>query len=372
VNSVQRFGKLAGRLLICGLLLAWIFHAIFCNEARLALERQGRDWYTLSRLEMWRTAWTLGPQELWQTLTLIDPLAFSLSLAAVGVTILLGILRWQMVLRVQGLNLPFTRAAEISLIAQFFNSFLLGSTGGDLLKAYYAARETHHKKTEAVTTVFVDRLIGLFSMLLFACLMMLPNSELLRSHQPLIGPALVVMGMTLACSGLAYLAFWGGISQRWPGARMWLRQLPKGEMLERSLTACRRFGSEWRLLLKAILLSLVINAFTVLHLWILARGLNLTISLLALFVIVPMVTCISALPITPSGLGVRENLYVIMLAVPAINVEPTPALSLSLLGYAGTLVWSLIGGIVYLCVKDKEHLEEITTEKAGAGENDTT
>ena len=41
---------------------------------------------------------------------------------------------------------------------------LLGSTGGDLLKAYYAARESHHKKTEAVVTVFVDRLIGLFSM----------------------------------------------------------------------------------------------------------------------------------------------------------------------------------------------------------------
>ena len=47
--------------------------------------------------------------------------------------------------------------------AQFFNAFLLGSTGGDLLKAYYAARETHHKKTEAVVTVFVDRIIGLFS-----------------------------------------------------------------------------------------------------------------------------------------------------------------------------------------------------------------
>ena len=36
------------------------------------------------------------------------------------------------------------------------------------MKAYYAARETHHKKTEAVLTVFVDRVIGLWSMLLFA------------------------------------------------------------------------------------------------------------------------------------------------------------------------------------------------------------
>ena len=47
--------------------------------------------------------------------------------------------------------------------------------GGDLMKAYYAARETHHKKTEAVTAVFVDRLVGLWAMLLFAGAMMLLN-----------------------------------------------------------------------------------------------------------------------------------------------------------------------------------------------------
>ena len=44
-------------------------------------------------------------------------------------------------------------------------------------EAYYAARETHHKKTEAVVTVFVDRLIGLWAMLLFASLMILPNGS---------------------------------------------------------------------------------------------------------------------------------------------------------------------------------------------------
>ena len=31
---------------------------------------------------------------------------------------------------------------------------------------------------------------------------------------------------------------------------------------------------------------------------------------LALFLVVPMIICIAALPITPSGLGVRENLFV--------------------------------------------------------------
>jgi hypothetical protein len=75
--------------------------------------------------------------------------------------------------------LSWGRATGITFVAQFFNSFLLGSTGGDVIKALYAARETHHKKTEAVVTVFVDRLLGLWAMLFFAALMMIPNAGLL-------------------------------------------------------------------------------------------------------------------------------------------------------------------------------------------------
>jgi len=74
--------------------------------------------------------------------------------------------------------------------------------------------------------------------------------------------------------------------------------------------------------------------------------------------IVPAVICISALPITPSGLGVRENLFVLLLSIPALGIFETQALALSLLAYAGSLFWSLAGGLVYLFLKKREHLDE--------------
>jgi uncharacterized membrane protein YbhN (UPF0104 family) len=80
----------------------------------------------------------------------------------------------------------------------------------------------------------------------------------------------------------------------------------------------------------------------------------------ALLLIVPIILCISSLPITPNGLGVRENLFVIMLAV--IAVPSTSALSLSLLASAQGIFWSLIGGVVYMGLRDKEHLSEVTKE----------
>ena len=148
------------RLSLCGLLLLWICHAIFTNEGRLALQKQGLDWNHLARTQQWQAAWTHGPRELWHTLRLVNPAAFALSVVLMGSTLLLGVLRWRMVLRVQGLELPFVRAGEISLVAHFFNSFLLGSTGGDLMKAYYAADPVMELLAHRIVEQAVDREIA--------------------------------------------------------------------------------------------------------------------------------------------------------------------------------------------------------------------
>jgi uncharacterized protein (TIRG00374 family) len=360
VKKKAHIGGVLWRLGVCALLLVWIFHKIFYQEGQQALLEQGVDITQLGRWEQWRAAWYFGSRELWHELNLVHPLAFVISLVFMGLTIVIGVARWRMVLRVQGLELPLGRAMEISLIAHFFNSFLLGSSGGDLIKAYYAARETHHQKTEAVVTVLVDRVIGLFAMLTFACLMMIPNLSLLGSHPRLAAVAGLILVMIVACSVFLLLAFWGGLSKRWPQARSWLRRLPKGDLLERALESARLFGKDPIFLLKALGLSMVLNLACVAQVLALAYGLNLALSLKTLLLVVPVIICISALPVTPNGLGIRENLYVMMLAVPEIHVPGTSAMSLSLLAYAGSLIWSLFGGLVYLFLRDRQHLDEVT------------
>jgi uncharacterized protein (TIRG00374 family) len=354
------------RVALCAVLLAWIFQSIFLSAGKAAA---GPEWDQLGRLEQWHRAWTVGPAELWQKISRVAPAALAASLVCVLLTILLNVARWRMVLRVQGLDLSWGRATGITFVAQFFNAFLLGSTGGDVIKAFYAARETHHKKTEAVVTVFVDRLLGLWAMLLFAALMMIPNAGLLRRHRELGLPAALILMMLGGASVVLGVAFWSGLSKRFPRGRQWLKRFPKGELLERSLDSCRHFGRSKGFLAKAVGLSLLVNLACVLQMMLLSSGMNAPVASGAWLVIVPMIFCIAALPITPSGLGVRENLFVWMLAVPEIGAPKTVALSLSLLAYAGSLFWSLAGGIVYLCLKKKEHLEDVTgAENAAAGE----
>ena len=377
MKTLRQIWSASWRIAVGGLLLVWIFHSIFVNEAR---ELAGRGelieggvpvlWTKEKappRLEQWRYGWQYGPPALGRTLRGVNPVALAVSFALMGGTLVVGMVRWRMVLRVQGLNLPFNRVAEISLVAHFFNSFLLGTAGGDVMKAYCAARETHHKKTEAVVTVFVDRVLGLWAMLVFATVMIAPNFQLFL-QSGLRTTATVIVAMTLAASGFVLLAFRGGVSKQWSGARAWLRRLPKGEWLERSLDSCRKFGQERGFVPRVLALSMLLNVLCVLQFFVLARGLpGANVSFLALCLVVPMVICISALPIAPSGLGVRENMFVQLLAAQAIGVAATPALSLSLLAYAGSLFWSLVGGVVYLMFKQKHHLAEVdaTTDENG-------
>jgi uncharacterized protein (TIRG00374 family) len=356
------------------LLLLWIIHSIFVNEAREQASRgqlvdngQQIVWSKSQqppRPEQWRLGWKYGPPALWSTLRSIAPGPFIVSVLIVGVATGIGVVRWRQLLRAAGFDLNVGRATEISFVALFFNSLMLGTVGGDAMKAYYAARETHHRKTEAVVTVLVDRVIGLWAMLIFAAVMILPNWPLLQAPGLLRTIVGILLLMTIGATGFVFIAFRGGVSKQFSSARDWLKRLPKGDWLERLLDACRAHGKQRRALFAAVLLSMLANVVCVMQFWILANALNLNVSFLALSLIAPTIVCLSAFPISPSGIGVREYLFVQLLAGPAIKSDPTGALSLSLLAFAGSLFWSLVGGVVYMMFKQKHHLraEELSVE----------
>lgn len=362
-TTKRQIWNISWRVAVCVLLLAWIFQLIFYNEARVAFQKAGQDWGALTKLARFQAAWSYGPTGILNTLKDVDPWYLLLSIGLMGLLLFIGVLRWQMILKVHGLALPLSRTTEISIIAHFFNSFLLGSVGGDVLKAYYVARETHHKKTEAVVTVAVDRIIGLFSLLLVACVMLLPNRDLLAVLNTKLRAVIwIILAMTAGCAVFIFLSFWGGVSRTLPAARTWLRRIPKGDMIERSIEAFREFGRDRTFFLRVLPVSMLGNAVCILHFLTLIWCFHRTAPILKISAIVPVVTCISTLPITPSGLGVRENLYVWFLTAPGINIDYAEALLISLVGFGTSLFWSAVGGLVYVTVKEKEHLQEIETE----------
>lgn len=288
-----------------------------------------------------------GFSGLWQVVLRLSPFYLLASFLCVGGTIVLNARRWQLLLNTfsgEG-RFSFWRVFSITMIGQFFNSFLLGATGGDVLKAYYGAKDREREKTETVTMVIADRLLGVLLMLLFACFFMFPNAELLLCNRRLTALTGVTVGMFFACVGVAlFCVLLPDALCRW--FRRW-------SYIQRAFEACKQIARAPGLLFHVFAISMALNLLCVLQFYVISVDLGVGVSFVCFAVIVPMIICISSLPITPSGLGVRENLYVIVLGAPLLAVPSSEALALSLLAYAEFLAWSALGAVFYVVYKPR-------------------
>jgi uncharacterized protein (TIRG00374 family) len=101
----------------------------------------------------------------------IDYGALAFAAALVAVALSLQLFRWFILIR--SLDLPFSlrNTFRLGMVGVFYNTFLPGSVGGDLLKAYFIAKEHPERMTRAVATVIADRALGLFGLILFVAVL---------------------------------------------------------------------------------------------------------------------------------------------------------------------------------------------------------
>lgn len=354
-----------GRIVLSAILMALIFHVIFCNEVQTQLAETGQRWESIPKWEQRRLAWTRGPSALWETTRQLDPINLAIAFGACGLLVVIGGFRWRLVLRVQGLQLSWAEVMRISFIAHFFNAFLLGTAGGDVVKAWYVARAAPERRPEAALTVFADRVLGALALLIFAVICAIPNAGLILRYPRHWALFVMVLGMLVVAGLFVVLGFYTNALQ--PGRPMarWAAKLPMGGSFVRALAACRTFGHHPGFLLEIGLWSLLVNVCIVLAYAALARGLHLDIPWITLAYVSAAVVSVAAIPVTPAGLGVRENLFVWLLATPIFDVKPGIALSLSLLGYTVNLAWSVVGGMVYLLApSDTKQIVRATSNAA--------
>ncbi len=82
------------------------------------------------------------------------------------ITFLITSLRWHLLLSAVDIHIGLLRTLVINMVGAFYNTFMPGSTGGDVLKAYYAAKLSPGHRTRAVVSVIVDRAIGLLALII--------------------------------------------------------------------------------------------------------------------------------------------------------------------------------------------------------------
>jgi uncharacterized protein (TIRG00374 family) len=333
------------RVLVSFGILAYLFNSIFQKEAADYFVAHQIDPAKISQWERIRIVWTVGPEHLWEVFQTISVGWFLAGVGFFGIVCWVGTERWRLIMRVQGLELPFRRALSIFFVGHFFNAFMLGATGGDVVKAWYAAKETHHKKTEAVMTVLVDRLIGLLALFVIVLVMMGLNYHRVFDDPKLRKAAYVALIVVVATVSLTVVGFYRSFSRHFPFVRRWLEKMPKFETLRKMTKAYQVYATHPKVVGQTMLLSIGLHMAVMSSVWCIGRGLKLDIPYWDYLLYLPIINTIAAVPITVSGFGVREGMYVVFFGV---LIGDAQAISLSLFGYATSLVWSVVGGGFYL------------------------
>lgn len=242
-----------------------------------------------------------------------------MGLLCLGVTFVwysLCFLRWKWLLKSQAIEISFGAAFQLGMLGQFFQTFMPGTVGADLSKALYIGRRYPNQKLKAIFSVFIDRVVGLYAILVLGALAFFVGYKHLSTLSDPLIPVIVSLGYFLVgvfVLGVIGLLFFSSLSRVANKFRPTARILPQFVQkpirhIEKALT---QYGEKPGTLVLAIVISLCSHSLGILMLYILSHTMfgpapwgDLDFPAFVLASSLGLVAM--ALPISPHGLGVGQ------------------------------------------------------------------
>lgn len=223
----------------------------------------------------------------------------------------LGTHRWKAFLESASFKLNPRKALQLQLTGFFFNSTMPGAVGGDLIKVFYVVKENQGKpKTQAFMTVIMDRIIGLAGLFSIGFIATLLFFRTLTQHPVLLSYSIFV-SMIMISLFLAFILFLNPQSIGNPWLRRILsKKFPGSSVANKFYQTSSVFFSDSKTLRLTWLLSLAIQTVQFLLFVTIAREITQNaVSIQNLALIFPLGILITALPISPGGLGVGHMAF---------------------------------------------------------------
>ena len=261
--------------------------------------------------------------------------------ASVGAMLLsrgLSSLRLLVLVRAKRLRYRVARIVQIVLMSEFYGALLPTSMGADVIRVYQLSRHTGHAG-ESVSAVFLERITGILSLLVFSAVGVVWAWPKLTSHR-VIGSALLPALIILAAVPVT-------LHRRWLTGllrRAGLHRHRRAEQLLEWQRAMRAYRHHRVALAQAFLVALGIQFLRVVSVYLAARALGGGgVSFLACLAFVPLTLLISLLPISIGGFGIRENAFVHFFG--QVGVAPTVAFTLSVVAHVLSTLTTLAAGV---------------------------
>jgi uncharacterized membrane protein YbhN (UPF0104 family) len=224
------------------------------------------------------------------------------ALGFVLLCVLAIVTRWWRLLALTGCATAWMTCLRLTFVGLFFNTVLPGSTGGDLARAYVVIRDHPDRRAGALVSVIMDRVLGLVAMTLLASAAVATADERFAFLLPwTLGASMALIGGLLVFSH--------------PGLRRLLRvehllgKLPQGRRLLDLDSNIRAVLRSPGALLMPLVLSLANHLCATAAVYSLGRAFGADLSFHDFLCVCTVANTLSAVPISPGGLGVGEVLF---------------------------------------------------------------
>ena len=271
---------------------------------------------------------------------------FSASLFVIG-------LRWSAILEALGHSVSAVTTIPLVFVGQFFSQMLPSGVGGDVARAWLA-RSRGVRLSAAISSVAVDRISGLISLLILGTAGVPALYHVAHARVAFGGISLLLLAGYCGC-GLIFA----------------LDRLPKGLQRFTAVQALSQIARDVRatvlrpkVAFQVMGYSFVIQIAIVVVVFILTRGLAIQASMLSCLLVVTLSNLLQALPISIAGWGLREGTFVTGFGL--FGMARSDALALSLVFGLIVLLTSLPGSVIWL-VQKPSRAEALTSESDSLG-----
>jgi len=214
-------------------------------------------------------------------------------------------IRWFLLMRAVGLEVPFARVFSLHMIGLFFSLLLPGGAGGDLVKGYFLFRyQQAGRRALALTSIVMDRAIGIYGLIVMGMIVTVMNLDLVLSNNYLRLNTVFYAALFAAATAVAAVMLSPWRSALLDRARAW--RLPGRDAVRVLADSLDAYGNRRRELAGALTLTLLVHGGLTLCFWFILQALGLDLGYRENAFVVPLLTLINGVPLSPGGIGVTE------------------------------------------------------------------
>lgn len=289
-------------------------------------------WYLLSKVDL---------NAIYSSILTVNPLWLILAFSSNILGKFISGYRWQVLLAAQDVRIPLKKLISSLFVGGFFNNLLPTTVGGDAVRAYDIAVYSGKSLRSNVATVIAERVSGVFALSLLGMLALVFG---LWKGADVSSYAVSILGI-LILSLLAVITLCtSAIVPTIVRMLHWLGLTRFGDELTMGFETFQVLKDKRLTLMIVFTLSLFLQINVMLHYYLISLSMNLNISPLYFFIIIPIALVVMLFPFSINGIGLRENIYVLLLS--GIGVLATDAVALSWLAFGLLILQGVVGGII--------------------------